>query len=151
MRAHLRAAIPFLLALGILAGPSPVGAAFREVTRCTDTTPVSQPGELRHAISIAALGDVILLPPCRIVLTGAGNDDLNVEGDLDVVETFLDFQGSGSDRSIVDAAGVDRVFQFIGSRVVMADLAIENGLSIPFGMSDTGSGAGISMVTAINS
>lgn len=141
--------VPALLGLTLLAGPAP--AAFREVTLCTDTTPVSQPGELRHTISTAARGDVILLPACRIVLTGAGNEDLNVQGDLDVVETLLDFQGSGADRSIVDGGGVDRVFHIIGSKVSMADLGIENGVAVVFDMFERGNGGGILMVTATSS
>jgi hypothetical protein len=101
------------------AGPS-AEAAILEVLTCSDAA-------LRQAISNAAAGDVVLLPPCTIQLTGPAGEDANVGGDVDI-DKDLTVVGSGAGRTILDGDQVDRVIDVAaGARVVLEGLTIRNG------------------------
>src|SRR6185369_16270589 len=67
------------------------------------------------------------LPAGTYSLTRSGTDDTALLGDLDI-SGDLTISGAGSRLSIVDAAGIDRAFDIIGSpTVALTSLAIQNG------------------------
>ncbi len=78
-------------------------------------------------MNAAAAGDTILIPPGTIVLTGAAGDNANADGDLDVLKN-LTILGAGPELTIVDANGVDRVFDVAsGVTAVVAGLTMRGG------------------------
>jgi hypothetical protein len=114
-----------LVALNCL-GPACATAAILEVIDCGDQTPGGGPGQLRTLITAASGGDTIVLPPCRITLTGAAGEDANASGDLDIT-TDLTLQGAGVGRTVLDGNGLDRVLHVVGGTAVIRDLTISNG------------------------
>ena len=72
--------------------------------------------------------DTVLLGPGLYVLSLIGADeDAALAGDLDVTES-LTIIGTGADTTIIDAAGVDRVFQvFAGASLNLRGLTITGG------------------------
>lgn len=59
--------------------------------------------------------DTITLPAGTYTLTIGGTDeDLNATGDLDITDS-LTINGRGAGATVVDAAGIDRVFHIIGA------------------------------------
>jgi hypothetical protein len=124
-----------LAAFLVLAAPAPgPQAATRTVTDCGDS---GQPGQLRQAISAAGPGDVVQLPACTIVLTGAPGEDANAGGDLDVAGS-LTIRGRGRSATVLDGDAVDRVLHVLaGAIVVVEDLTVRNGFLA------AGDGAGI--------
>jgi hypothetical protein len=119
----MRAArLPWVLgfSLALAAGAAPAGAGVLTLGACTAAA-------LRALISAAAAGDVLLLPACTIAVAGAAGDDANLSGDFDIT-TSITLQGVGSDATILDGAGLDRVLDIRpGATVVVADLAVRNG------------------------
>ncbi len=85
-------------------------------------------------------GDVLLLGPgtWRLELGGRGDDaalagDLDVHGDLAVI-------GAGADRTVIDGAGLDRIFQVHGdARLTLHGLTLRGGDA---GTADGGAVAG---------
>ena len=75
---------------------------------------------LRAAIqetNALATDDTITLPAGHYTLTISGTDeDAAATGDLDITGNLV-IQGAGADQTIVDAAGLDRVFQVRGNGV----------------------------------
>jgi len=124
------------LVLG-LAGPA-VGA----VRTVTDLGDSGGPDQLRTLINAATAGDVILVPPGTIVLTGAADEDLNSSGDLDINKS-LTIVGAGPGATVIDANGVDRALHVPGpATVVVAGLTLRNGWLDPSSMSvHSGGGA----------
>ena len=85
------------------------------------------PGQLRSLINAAAAGDTILVPPATIVLTGAPGDNANASGDLDILKD-LTIVGAGPELTVIDAGGVDRVFQIqTGVTVTISGLTLRHG------------------------
>ena len=110
------------LAASLLAIPAP--AATFVVSDFGDS---GAPGQLRSLINAAAAGDTILVPPATIVLTGAPGDNANASGDLDILKD-LTIVGAGPELTVIDAGGVDRVFQIqTGVTVTIAGLTLRNG------------------------
>ena len=59
--------------------------------------------------------------------TGA-NEDADATGDLDVKGTVT-IKGAGSTKTLVNANGLDRVFEVLGGNVTIQKLTIEGGLA----------------------
>ena len=72
--------------------------------------------------------DVIDLPAGTYSLTLTGRaEDAGLTGDLDILES-LTIQGAGADTTIIDANGIDRVFDvFAGVTLELKDVTIANG------------------------
>ncbi len=88
-------------------------------------------GQLRTLMNAAAPGDTIIIPPGTIVLTGAPNDDANFSGDLDVTKN-LTIVGAGAQLTIIDGAGLDRIFQVAaGVTASISGLTMRNGFIDP--------------------
>lgn len=85
--------------------------------------------------------DTINLPAGIYVLSLAGEDDVAAVGDLDVVGGTLNINGAGTDSTIIDANGIDRVFQQITGTLRLNDLTVRNGA----GTADSSVGGGISI------
>jgi hypothetical protein len=117
--------IALILALGLLAW-RPAAAA---TLTCTGTIET----DLRATIDSAATNDVITLPAnCVIQLTGAPDDDNNTSGDIDIAAntaaTALTIEGAGAGSTIIDAGGIDRVFDIgAGKTVTLRNLTLRNG------------------------
>ncbi|MCX7420404.1 MAG: hypothetical protein NT013_12835, partial [Planctomycetia bacterium] len=93
-------------------------------------------GSLRAAVQNANANqadDTIYLTPGRYVLTldnSVAETTVGDRGDLDVTESgkTLVLQGSGTDSTILDAAGLDRVLEaHPGSTLVLRDLTLTGG------------------------
>jgi len=81
--------------------------------------------------------DIIVLGSGTYRLTLAGrNEDAAATGDLDITDS-VQIIGAGADKTIIDADGLDRVFDIHGSntRIILSDLTISHG--------NEGQGAGI--------
>jgi len=87
-------------------------------------------GSLREAIEKANANpgpDTITVPGGTYTLSIAGRDeDANLTGDLDITgpTTII---GAGAGLTIIDAAGIDRVFDIIGGPTVLQGMTITNG------------------------
>jgi hypothetical protein len=105
------------------------------------TTTDGGPGSLRDAISQANVNpgpDTVTVPAGTYTLTIAGaNEDSNATGDLDI-NGALTIVGAGAGSTIIDADGIDRVFDVQGGPTVLQGLTITNG--------DVGSGGGGNIV-----
>ncbi|MCB9136183.1 MAG: hypothetical protein H6636_12210 [Anaerolineales bacterium] len=78
--------------------------------------------------------------PITLSITGSG-EDAAAQGDLDITGSVT-ITGNGAGKTIIDANGIDRVFQlFSGITVTINDLTIQGGNRT--GTHPTGSGAGI--------
>jgi hypothetical protein len=98
------------------------------------------PGQLRSLINAAAPGDTILVPPATIVLTGAPGDNANASGDLDILKD-LTIVGAGPELTVIDAGGVDRVFQIqTGLTVTISGLTLRKGNVDPAAPADPSGG-----------
>ena len=114
-----------LLSIG-LTWPRPGGAAILTVTDLGDTTPGGTPGQLRFEITAAASGDTIVIPAGTITLAGPGGENLNQRGDLDISKN-LTIQGAGPGMTIIDGAGIDRVFDIFAATATVSGMTIRNG------------------------
>ncbi|MDH3751555.1 MAG: right-handed parallel beta-helix repeat-containing protein [Gammaproteobacteria bacterium] len=104
---------------------------------------------LRAAVREAnALGgaDTINIPPGTFLLTIDGDDESNaVTGDLDI-EADLTIVGSGISATILDANGLERMFEVTNGTVSISDLTIQGGdVRFPIG-----SGGGIKALSGTN-
>lgn len=138
------------LVFGTLLAATPVQAATFTVTSNLDMVD-TQPGDgvcatslatctLRAAIQEANLSagpDTIVLPADTYTLTRLVNPGSNdvVGGDLDVAGD-LTINGSGEATTIIQAglttdAGIDRVLEVVSGNVVVRDLTIRHGNSLP--------------------
>lgn len=120
-------------------GAVPASAATFKVTRKADTNDgvCNAHCSLREAVVAANATperDVIVLPKGRFTLSRNGTDDTAALGDLDLTEPVT-VRGAGWRRTIVDADGIDRVFDVVGSPNVTL-----KGLRIVGGSSDDGGG-----------
>ena len=113
-------------------------------------------GSLRQAITDAYNNpgaDIITfdvaISGIPIVLSGAAGEDLNVSGDLDILDGGdLRIEGNGAANTIIDGGGIDRVFHVCpggscANTVTLSDVAIRNG-------SVAGSGGGIFNLGTLN-
>ncbi len=113
------------------------------VTRVDDPAPDGcDPADcsLREAIIAANTApghDTITLPSGIYVLTIAGTEDAAAQGDLDITAP-LTLTGAGTDQTIIDAGGIDRIFD-IGSNAVVS----LSGISIINGSAPSSNGGGI--------
>ena len=128
-----------MLTLLVNAASAGSGSAFT-VTRFDDPTPdgcAPDDCSLREAIIAAneAEGpDSIELPAGTFTLSIEGRDeDLGATGDLDIT-TSLTLTGAGQDETIVDAGGIDRVFD-VQHNFLMQDVEISR-LTIPNGFAE---------------
>ena len=87
-----------------------------------------------------------------IVLSGAANEDGNASGDLDILDGGdLTIQGNGAVKTIVDGAGIDRVFHVCPSgicanTVTFNDVTIRNGKIVTSVGGGILNGGGMTMV-----
>jgi len=101
------------------------------------TTQDGVSGSLRDAITKANTiyqneGNGIGLAAGTYGLTVAGaREDLNASGDLDIRGKNLLIQGAGAGLTIIDANGLDRVFQIVGpgTTLTLMNLTIRGGLA----------------------
>lgn len=120
-----------LLLFGLLAAPA--GAMTYDVTRTDDPTPdgcMVADCSLREAILAANLSaghDTIQLGAATYTLALTGTDDDG--GDLDIKDTVT-IEGIGVGASVIDADGVDRVFDLhpTAGVVTMNNLTLTGGL-----------------------
>src|SRR5207253_4752858 len=72
--------------------------------------------------------DTIVVPAGTYTLTRAGaNDDAALTGDLDLTG-HVTIQGAGAGATLIDAAGLDRVFHVLdGGNVILSGLTIQGG------------------------
>lgn len=120
-------------------GAVPASAATFKVTKKADTNDgfCNAHCSLREAVVAANATperDVIVLPQGRFTLSRNGTDDTAALGDLDLSEPVT-VRGAGWGRTIVDADGMDRVFDVVGSPKVTL-----TGLRVVGGSSDDGGG-----------
>ncbi|MGV3485129.1 MAG: DUF2341 domain-containing protein [Planctomycetaceae bacterium] len=98
---------------------------------------------LREAILAAnqtAGGDVIFLADGTYTLSITGiNETASQTGDLDILDD-LEIYGTGASRTIIDAAGIDRVFSVRGA----ADATLTD-LTVRGGNADSKNGGGVSV------
>jgi CSLREA domain-containing protein len=126
------------LALAALAAPA-ARAASIGVTTTADDTLVNGNCTLREAIIAANTdtavdacpagsgADTISLPAGTYTLAIAGtNEDAALTGDLDITKP-LTLRGAGKGNSIIDAAGIDRVFQVTDGPTVIKGVRITGG------------------------
>ncbi len=128
-----------MLALGLAQSPSVLAVTF-QVTSTLDAVDITPNGicaasggacTLRAAIQEAnatAAADTILLPAGNYVFSIPGAaEDGSASGDLDIIQS-LTIVAAGSASTLVDAAGLDRVFHvFPGATVEIDDLTITGG------------------------
>lgn len=110
-------------------------AATFTVTKTADTNDGTCDADcsLREAViaaNAAAGADTIDLPAGTYTLTIPGNMESNSNtGDLDIKES-LTIAGAGAKETIVDAGGLDRIFEIAGGAGVtvgLSDMTIQNG------------------------
>ena len=140
VRAVAAGAVLALLLGAFAAPPLALAAGPIGITTTTDSLAVDGACSLREAIRAANLdqavdtcpagrgADRIRLPAGTYTLAIAGVDeDAALTGDLDITAD-LTITGAGRDQTIVDAAGLDRVFDiFAPARVRMTDLTVTGG------------------------
>lgn len=94
------------------------------------TTADGVAGSLRAAIIQANASnghDTIIVPAGTYTLTMAGaNEDSAATGDLDI-RSDLTISGAGSDRTIIDGGGLDRVLQVFGAKAAISGVTIQGG------------------------
>jgi CSLREA domain-containing protein len=135
------ASLALALVLGFIAGPSPALASGPiRVTTDADSLAIDGACSLREAIRAANLdtrvdacragrgADTIRLAAGTYTLALVGLDeDAALQGDLDITADLV-IKGAGRDRTIVDAASLDRVFDiYAPARVSMTGLTITHG------------------------
>lgn len=138
-----------LLSLGLLWSARPVHAATIEVNTTADDVTENGNCTLREAIIAAntnktvdgcnaGIGvDTVVLPAGNYKLSLAGSgEDLAQTGDLDITQG-LQLSGAGRIATIIDANGLDRVFEVMAGNVHL------NGVTITGGNSGSESGGGI--------
>lgn len=125
----------------LLASTLPVAAATFTVNSTADSVDAA-PGDGACATSAGTCtlragvmeanalpgADGVVLPAGTFRLTPTGADeDLGVTGDLDVLDT-LGVAGAGSDNTIIDGFGADRIFDGFGaSALAVNDLTLKRG------------------------
>ena len=117
----------------------PAYAAGFTVTKTADTNDGTCDADcsLREAIGAAnalAGADTSTLPAGTYTLSIAGaGEDANATGDLDITDD-LTISGAAAASTIVDGAGLDRVFHIIGSVTVeISGLTIQHGSAVSAG------------------
>ena len=71
--------------------------------------------------------NTIRIPPGTYTLSIAGqNEDAAATGDLDVTDA-LTILGAGANQTIIDAAGLDRVLEVLGTSVSISGVTIRGG------------------------
>jgi CSLREA domain-containing protein len=101
---------------------------------------------LREAISAANAdpGSTVNIPAGTYTITRTGRDeDANATGDFDILEEMT-ISGAGYTSTIIDGAGLDRVFEVTGSstpfNVEIGNLTVQNGDVLIDGNPDEGGG-----------
>lgn len=89
---------------------------------------------LRAAISEAnaSFGSgphTVAIPAGTYVLTGTGDEDSNITGDLDILKPMT-ISGAGVDLTIIDGNGIDRVMEVGSPSVTLSGVTIRNGKAI---------------------
>lgn len=84
-------------------------------------------GAVQEANSLSST-DLVLLPTATFGFTLGGSDNTAAAGDLDVTSGVLVVRGTGA-STIIDAQGLDRVFEQLGGSLVLQDLTVTGGLS----------------------
>jgi CSLREA domain-containing protein len=125
-----------------LAAAANAHAATFTVTRLDDPVPGACDSdcslrEAVRAVDAGSGGDTIALPAGRFRLSIAGAaEDAAATGDLDLTKSVT-IQGSGARQTLIDSAGIDRVFDIAsGVTALIADVTVTGGLV-------DGSGGGI--------
>lgn len=120
----------------------------RVVTRLDDPTPDGcRVGDcsLREAIITSNLNSqpdtIVFAVDGTFTLSQAGRgENGGLTGDLDITQP-LTIIGNGTDKTIIDGSGIDRVFHIVGAGdVLLSDLTIQNGLMDPGAGVDGGGG-----------
>ncbi len=107
--------------------------------RCVAYIVVIIPAVLTYCTLRAAVEEANALPGEDVIVLGSGtyrltlsgqDEDAAATGDLDITES-VQIIGAGSDKTIIDADGLDRVFDILGNdtRVILSDLTISHGNS----------------------
>lgn len=113
--------------LGLTFTDGPVQATGFAVT----TTADGGAGSLRDAITQANANpgpDVTTVPPGTYTLTIVGaNEDNNATGDLDIKGDTVIVGSGGAATTIIDANGIDRVFDLQNGSTTLQGLTITNG------------------------
>ena len=129
-------------------GAAPAWAATFSVTKIADTNDGTCDADcsLREAIiaaNAAAGSDTIAVPSGTYTLTIAGQgEDAAATGDLDLSDSVI-ITGDGSASTILDAGGIDRVFDVMtGISATLTGLTIQNG-------NVAGRGAGVQYDTTL--
>jgi CSLREA domain-containing protein len=144
------AAVCAALAFGMPGFLTPAQASSFTVTKPGDTNDGScTPADcsLREAV-IAANGhsgpDTITVPAGTYMLTIAGaNEDQAATGDLDITDDVT-ISGAGPGSTIIDGAGLDRVFEVYPGLAIGSELVF-GGLTIQHGDADRSNGGGIAI------
>jgi hypothetical protein len=142
-RAHLPLLAALLAALALAGAPAPAaGATTFVVDRGDDPDPPAQACttaandcSLRGAVLAANANpgaDTISLPARTYTLSIGGDDDAAQMGDLDITEGVA-IVGASASAAIVDADGVDRVFDIIDGLVTITNVTLNEGLGSPRG------------------
>jgi hypothetical protein len=92
-------------------------------------SPCSLRGAIRAANAHAGLDNILLLDGINVNLSIAGIDENSaVSGDLDITDDLKITGQSTSGHNIINANGLDRVFQMLGNATVeLQNLSIQNG------------------------
>jgi CSLREA domain-containing protein len=135
MRHHIVAC-----ALALAASVATAGALTFTVTKTADTADGACDADcsLREAVIAANAhpgADTIVVPAgiYTLTLTGAG-EDAAATGDLDITDDCT-ITGAGADRTVIDGAGADRIFevQYGTVSATIAGLTLRNGGSVDSG------------------
>ncbi len=129
----------------LLYAPRASAATTFTVTRTDDPAPNGcQPSDcsLREAVIAADAGsgaDTIVLPPgdFRLAIAGIG-EDAAAKGDLDLTKSVT-ITGAGARPTVVDASGLDRVFDVAsGTIVLISDVTVTGGVGPGGGIANNG-------------
>jgi len=151
----IRFIIAAVLASSLLIWPSPALGATINVNSAADTVADDGVCTLREAVTAAntnmasgstgnectagssgALDTITFaaaLNGTPITLSGAAGDDVNLSGDLDILDGGdLTIQGNGLSNTIIDGGGIDRIFHNCHaggctSTVTIANMSVRNG------------------------
>ena len=120
---------------------TPLGDGIVDVDLSTPGAQITLRAAIQESNALAGDQTIILGPDTYTLSIVGSGEELAATGDLDITDTSgtLSIIGDGSESTIIDGAGLDRVFHVLaGVTVSFSDVAITGGDSVA-----TGSGGGI--------